>query len=96
MIGEKQKTVEMLRKKGLMTELGEKAVGNAKNNGMRNAPKDKTITDDQIKSFTENWLVCRPHMKISIKCHHLSKKHTQGDTLLIKAMRHNKGILKKS
>lgn len=48
-----KKTVETLRKNGLMTELGEKAVEAAKRNGMWDAPKRDPITDDQVEAFAE-------------------------------------------
>jgi uncharacterized protein YdeI (YjbR/CyaY-like superfamily) len=48
-----KKTVEVLREKGIMTELGEKAVETAKKNGTWDAPKGNPITDDDIKAFTE-------------------------------------------
>ncbi|PKM62533.1 MAG: hypothetical protein CVU97_04850 [Firmicutes bacterium HGW-Firmicutes-21] len=48
-----RKTVETLREKGLMTELGEKAVEAAKQNGMWDAPKHDPITDDQVEAFAE-------------------------------------------
>jgi uncharacterized protein YdeI (YjbR/CyaY-like superfamily) len=48
-----KKTVETLRIKGLMTELGEKAVEAAKRNGMWDAPKRDPITDEQVEEFAE-------------------------------------------
>jgi uncharacterized protein YdeI (YjbR/CyaY-like superfamily) len=45
--------VDVLRERGIMTELGENAVENAKNNGMWDMPKDDPITDDDIEAFTE-------------------------------------------
>ena len=48
-----KKTVEILRGKGLMTELGEKAVETAKNNGMWDAQKRDPITDEQVAAFAE-------------------------------------------
>jgi uncharacterized protein YdeI (YjbR/CyaY-like superfamily) len=46
-------TTQALRKKGLMTELGEKAVQIAKENGMWDTPKQNPITDEQIEEFTK-------------------------------------------
>ena len=48
-----KKTVEMLREKGLMTELGEKAVETAKSNGGWNAQKRDPITDEQVEAFAK-------------------------------------------
>lgn len=48
-----KKTAETLRGKGLMTELGEKAVEAAKRNGMWDAPKRAPITDEQVEVFAE-------------------------------------------
>jgi uncharacterized protein YdeI (YjbR/CyaY-like superfamily) len=48
-----KKIVETLRKKGLMTELGEKAVESAKQNGMWDAPKRDSITDKQVEAFAK-------------------------------------------
>lgn len=48
-----KKTAEMLLKKGLMTELGEKAVETAKANGLWDAPKHDAITDEQVEEFAE-------------------------------------------
>jgi uncharacterized protein YdeI (YjbR/CyaY-like superfamily) len=52
-----KKTVEMLRQRGVMTELGEKAVETAKNNGLWDAQKSDLITDEQVAVFAEK-LVC--------------------------------------
>ena len=46
-----RKNVEMLRKKGMMTELGEKAVETAQANGGWDAHKREPITDEQIETF---------------------------------------------
>ena len=46
-----KKTVNMLREKGSMTELGEVAVEIAKKNGKWDAPKGNLITDDDIEAF---------------------------------------------
>jgi uncharacterized protein YdeI (YjbR/CyaY-like superfamily) len=48
-----KKTVEMLRGKGMMTELGEKAVETAKRNGLWDAQKRDPITDEQVEAFSE-------------------------------------------
>jgi len=48
-----KKTVEILREKGMMTELGEKAVESAKLNGSWDAPKGEPITGEQIEAFTK-------------------------------------------
>ncbi|MCL2359083.1 YdeI/OmpD-associated family protein [Candidatus Bathycorpusculum sp.] len=48
-----KKIIEILRKKGIMTELGEKAIEAAKNNGMWNIPKGEPITDEQIETFAK-------------------------------------------
>jgi uncharacterized protein YdeI (YjbR/CyaY-like superfamily) len=48
-----KKTVETLRAKGLMTELGEKAVEAAIKNGTWDAPKGNPITDEQIEALAE-------------------------------------------
>lgn len=47
------KTVETLRAKGLMTELGEKAVETAIKNGTWDVPRGIPITDEQVKAFEE-------------------------------------------
>lgn len=46
-----KKTVEVLRDKGIMTELGERAVETAKKNGTWDAPKDAPATDEQKAAF---------------------------------------------
>ena len=48
-----KKLIETLRTKGIMTELGEKAVEAAKKNGTWDAPKGIPITDEDIAAFTE-------------------------------------------
>ena len=48
-----KKTVETLRDRGIMTELGEKAVQTAIKNGSWDAPKKNPITDEQIETFAE-------------------------------------------
>lgn len=52
-----KKTVETLRAKGLMTELGEKAVDTAVKNGTWDVPKGNRITEEQVKAFEEK-LAC--------------------------------------
>ncbi|MDQ7793529.1 MAG: YdeI/OmpD-associated family protein [bacterium] len=46
-----RRTAEALRERGLMTELGEKAVEAAKQNGMWDAPKRAPVTDEQVEAF---------------------------------------------
>ena len=58
-----KKTVERLRGKGLMTEWGEKAVEDAKRNGMWEAPKGGPITDEQVASFAEQLAGITPAYK---------------------------------
>jgi len=48
-----KKIVEMLRKKKMMTELGEKAVETAVKNGAWNTAKRSPITDEQVEALTE-------------------------------------------
>jgi len=48
-----KKTVGVLREKGIMTGLGEKAVETAMKNGTWDAPKENPITDEQIEAFAE-------------------------------------------
>jgi uncharacterized protein YdeI (YjbR/CyaY-like superfamily) len=48
-----KKTVEILREKGIMTELGEKAVEIAKINGEWDAKKREPITNEQVEAFAE-------------------------------------------
>lgn len=43
--------IEMLRERNLMTDLGEKAVETAKQNGMWDASPSGAITDEQIEAF---------------------------------------------
>jgi uncharacterized protein YdeI (YjbR/CyaY-like superfamily) len=47
------KTVKTLWEKGMMTDLGEKAVETAKRNGVWDAPKKVPVSDEQVKTFTE-------------------------------------------
>ena len=55
-----KRTVEVLRDKGLMTELGERAVEVAKQNGTWDAPKGDPITDEQVEAFTEKLVGISP------------------------------------
>lgn len=55
-----KETVETLQKKGLMTELGEKAVEAAKRNGMWDTPKRDPITDEQVEAFAEKLVGISP------------------------------------
>ena len=48
-----KKKVETLRKKGLMTDLGEKAVEAAKRNGMWDAPKPDPVADEEVEALAE-------------------------------------------
>jgi uncharacterized protein YdeI (YjbR/CyaY-like superfamily) len=48
-----KKKVETLRERGLMTDLGERAVEAAKRNGMWDAPKRDSIANDQVDAFAE-------------------------------------------
>ena len=48
-----KKIVEKLRNKGIMNELGEKAVDASMKNGTWDAPKDPPITDAQVEAFAE-------------------------------------------
>ena len=48
-----KKTVETLRKKKMMTELGEKTVEAAVENGTWDASKRSPITDEQVEAFAE-------------------------------------------
>ena len=48
-----KQTIESLRKKGLITVLGEKAVETAKSNGLWDAQKRDPVTDEQIEAFSE-------------------------------------------
>jgi uncharacterized protein YdeI (YjbR/CyaY-like superfamily) len=68
-----KKKVELLREKGIMTELGEKAVGAAKENGTWDAPKTNSITDVQIEAFAKKLIGIFPaydnfnNMSLSIR-----------------------------
>jgi len=48
-----KKTIDILRAKGMMTDLGEAAVATAKANGTWDAPKGEPITEQQIQDFTQ-------------------------------------------
>jgi len=58
-----KKTADTLRKKGLMTELGEKAVEAAKRNGMWDAPKSNSISEEQVEAFAEKLVGIEPAYK---------------------------------
>jgi uncharacterized protein YdeI (YjbR/CyaY-like superfamily) len=55
-----KKTVEMLREKGMMTELGEKAVEMAKTNAQWNTNKREPITNEQVETFAEKLVGISP------------------------------------
>ena len=55
-----KKNVELLRKKGMMTELGEKAVETAKRNGLWDTQKSAPITDEQVVKFAEKLIGISP------------------------------------
>ena len=55
-----KKTIEALREKGIMTELGETAVETAKKNGTWDAPKGNPITDEDIEAFAEKLVGISP------------------------------------
>ena len=55
-----KRIVEILREKGLLTELGESAIDAAIKNGAWDAPKRNPITDDQIALFTEKLVGISP------------------------------------
>ena len=55
-----KKTVEVLRDKGIMTELGEKAVETAMKNGTWDAPKNAPITDEKVEAFAEKLVGISP------------------------------------
>ena len=48
-----KKTVEKLREKGVMTDLGENAVSTAKRNGTWETQKRDAITDEQVAAFAQ-------------------------------------------
>jgi len=50
-----KKTVETLREKGMMTELGEKAIEIAKKNGIWDAPKGDPLTAEQVAELIEKF-----------------------------------------
>ena len=53
-------TVELLREKKIMTDLGEKAAETAKRNGMWDAVKRAPISDAQVEAFTEKLVGISP------------------------------------
>ena len=55
-----KKTVETLREKGLMTDLGEKAIDNAQKNGLWDIPKRDTISDEQVEAFAQKLIGISP------------------------------------
>ena len=55
-----KKLTEVLREKGIMTELGEKAIGEAKQNGMWSASKSAPVTEEQLALFTEKLVGISP------------------------------------
>jgi uncharacterized protein YdeI (YjbR/CyaY-like superfamily) len=55
-----KKTVEMLREKGIMTEMGEKAVAIAKTNGQWDTNEREPITDKQVETFAEKLVGISP------------------------------------
>ena len=55
-----KKLVETLRDKGIMTDLGEKAVQAAMKNGTWDAPKDNRITDEKIEASSDELLRISP------------------------------------
>jgi len=62
-----KKTVEVLREKGIMTELGENAIKTAKKNGTWDAPKGSPITEEDISAFTEKLVGLSPAYENFIK-----------------------------
>ncbi len=55
-----KKTVESLRKRGLMTELGEAAVKAAKRNGMWDGPKQTQVTAQHVEDFAKKLVGISP------------------------------------
>ena len=55
-----KKTVGVLREKGIMTELGEKAVESAMKNGTWDAPKGNPVSDEQVEAFSEKLVGLSP------------------------------------
>lgn len=55
-----KKIVEILRKNDLMTELGERAIENAKKNGIWDNSPSGAITDEQIAEFAEKLVGISP------------------------------------
>lgn len=79
-----KKTVEALRKKGLVTELGEQAIALAIQNGTWNTQKREPITDEQIESLAkrlhdispayENFIKMSPSVKRTYTAAYLAPK----------------------
>ena len=79
-----KKTIETLRAKGIMTELGEEAVKTAMQNGTWDAPKGEPVSDEQIEAFAlklaafsqayENFCKMSPSVKRTYTMRHLSFK----------------------
>lgn len=55
-----KKIIELLREKNLMTDLGEKAVETAKQNGMWDASPSGAIADEQLDAFALKLAGCSP------------------------------------
>jgi len=62
-----KKTVEVLREKGIMTELGEIAIETAKKNRTWDAPKGSPITEEDIEAFTVKLVGLSPAYENFIK-----------------------------
>ena len=84
-----KKTVEDLRTKGIMTELGEKAVAEAMKNGTWDNPQTRpVITDEQIEVFAaklagispahENFIKMSPSVRRTYTGRYLSFKTEEG------------------
>jgi uncharacterized protein YdeI (YjbR/CyaY-like superfamily) len=79
-----KKTVEVLRGKGMMTELGENAVKAAMRHGAWDAPKSSLPTDGQVAEFTaklqdrapayENFMKMPPSVRLTYTRRYLSFK----------------------
>ena len=90
-----KKTVEVLREKGIMTELGEKASETAKKNGTWDALKGRPITEEDIGAFTEKLVGLSPAYENSLECRRLSVTHTRDDTFLSRRKKRGRGIFKR-
>jgi uncharacterized protein YdeI (YjbR/CyaY-like superfamily) len=55
-----KKTVDVLREKGIMTKLGERAVEAAKEDGTWDTPKRNPITDEQVEIFAAKLIGISP------------------------------------